>query len=67
MKFGLKMCNFSLNVMVGYLSDSKVGFGYVIDLEKSDSEALKIVGFGSDSRISIPPLFGNDKSFPPGS
>ena len=27
MKFGLKMCNYPLNMMVGYFPDSKVGFG----------------------------------------
>ena len=30
--------------------------GYVFDYKKSDSEALKIVGFGSDSRISAQSL-----------
>ena len=45
---------FALNLeKVGYITDS---VRYIFDLEKSDSEVLKIVGFGSDSRISAPPL-----------
>ena len=43
MKFDLKMCTYPLNMMVGYFPDSKVGFGYVFDLKKLDSEALEIV------------------------
>ena len=37
-------------------STFKPAVGYVFDLEKSDSEALKIVGFGSDTGIVGYPL-----------
>ena len=54
MEFPLNMYNFPpkcdgrIIVCVVFGSD----FGYIFDLEKSDSEALKIVGFGANSRIS---------------
>ena len=54
-----KYAIFGLNLIVGYLLDTIVRIGsdmYIFDSKMSDSEALKIVGFSSNSRISATSL-----------
>ena len=54
-----KKSNISSNITSFFPNLEKVGYGIgeiVFDSKKSDSEALKIVGFGSDSRIVGYPL-----------